>query len=104
MNNREMENWLKTLPVLTEVKGEMEIALMEQLGGKALTGLLGLLLGARQAFYAQLSGINLGDRPHRHTAAVIQGKIQGIELVINTMRELAVRSSSETDNDQQRSQ
>ena len=30
MNNREMENWLKTLPVLTEVKGEMEIALMEK--------------------------------------------------------------------------
>jgi len=63
---------------------------MELLGSKGLGVLLGLIFGSRQGLYAALSYQNMGDDNGRWRAGVLQGKIQGIELVIQTVRELAV--------------
>lgn len=97
MNDREFDAWLHKIPVLTEPRtSDEEQALQELIGGKGLTVLLGLLFGTRQALYASLSYQSMGKGDGRWRAAVTQGKIQGIELVVQTMRELAVPVSSET--------
>lgn len=95
MNSREMESWLGRLPVLSELRGKDEQAVQEMLGSDGLTAILGLLLGSRQAFYATLSALPLGEETMRHRASVLQGKIQGIELVIQTVRELGVPVTSD---------
>lgn len=93
MNNREMESWLSKLPVLSKLDGENERDVMELLGSPGLTALLGLVLGTRQALYAQVSYLPNGDPVMSHRLSVLQGKIQGLELVVQTVRELAVSSS-----------
>lgn len=101
MNTREFEAWLARIPVLTNLPTDDEREVMELLGGKGLTALLGLLLGERQGLYAQLSYHSLGNEEVRYRAAVTQGKIQGIERIIQTVRDLAV--SDNTDNADERS-
>lgn len=95
MNNREMEAWLGRLPVISKLDGEAERHVMELLGSPGLTAFLGLLLGTRQGLYAAISVLPNGDPVMSHRLSVLQGKIQGLELVINTVRELAVQSSGE---------
>lgn len=95
MNNREMEAWLDRLPVLSKLTGEQEREVMELLGKPGLTALLGLVLGSRQALYAQVSYAPNGDPVMSHRVSVLQGKIQGLEMVVQTVRELAVPSSDD---------
>lgn len=97
MNSREMDAWLDKLPVLTAPRdSDEERMLMELLGSKGLGVLLGLIFGSRQALYAILSYQNMGTEDGRWRAAVTQGKIQGIELVIQTVRELATSVKADT--------
>lgn len=99
MNDREMEAWIKRIPVLTAPRNSDEqIALEELLVSKGLPVLLGLLFGSRQALYAQLSYAPMRDDDGVWRAAVLQGKIQGIELVIQTVKELAVPTSDDAAN------
>jgi len=103
MNDREMEAWLAKIPVLTEPRTlDEEHELQMILGSKGLTVLLGLVLGARQAQFVLLSYQNMGSEDGRWRAAVTQGKIQGIELVIQTVRELAVSTKADSDNKEPR--
>jgi len=95
MNNREVEAWLARIPVLTRLPADSENEVMELIGHKGLAALIGLVFGERQGLYAQLSLYPLDDDAHRYRAAVLQGKIQGIESFINTVRECAVSSSGE---------
>jgi hypothetical protein len=97
MNNREMEAWLAKIPVISKLDSEQERAIMETLGSPGLTALLGLLFGSRQALYAQVSYAPNGDPVMSHRVSVLQGKIQGLELVVQTVRELAVPSSGEVE-------
>ena len=95
MNTEEMDNFLGRLPVLSKVDSEDERNLQEFIHHPGLPVFLGLLLGSRQAFYATLSNLRLGDEDTRHRASVLQGKIQGIELTIQSVREQAVPSQAE---------
>lgn len=94
MNTEEMNSFLAKVPVLTEVRGEDERHLNELILHPGLPILLGLMFGSRQALYATLSTLPLGDEDMRHRASVLQGKIQGIELLVQTVREQAVPSSA----------
>lgn len=94
MNTEEMDNFLGRVPVLSKVIDEDERNLQELIHHPGLPVFLGLLLGSRQALYATLSVLRLGDEDGRHRASVLQGKIQGIELTIQTVREQAVPSSA----------
>lgn len=99
MNIEEMEQWLKRIPVLTAPRNpEEELNINELLLHPGLPILLGLLFGSRQAFYAQLSYQPLKDDDGSWRAAVLQGKIQGIELVVQTVKELAVPVSTDAPN------
>jgi hypothetical protein len=95
MNTEEMNAFLGSVKVITEVRGEDERHLQEMLIHPGLPVLLGLMFGSRQALYATLSTLPLGDEDMRHRASVLQGKIQGVELLVQTVREQAVPSQSE---------
>lgn len=90
MNSREMEAFLARVPVLVEAKGDNERNINELLAHPGLPVLLGLILGARQGLYAQVSYLPNGDQVQSHRISVLQGKIQGLEMTIQTVRELAV--------------
>lgn len=94
MNSKEMEAWLNRIPHIVELRGEPERALQEALGSPALTALLGLIYATRQGLYAQLSHLPNGDVTMSHRVSVLQGKIQGLEMVVQTVRELGVPSSA----------
>lgn len=94
MNSEEMEGFIGRVKVLTQAKGEDERHLQEMLIHPGLPVLLGLMFGSRQALYATLSTLPLGDEDMRHRASVLQGKIQGIELLVQTVREQAVPSNA----------
>lgn len=96
MNSREMESWLSRIPHIVELRGEQERQIQEALGQPALTVLLGLIFATRQGLYAQLSGLPNGDPVMSHRVSVLQGKIQGLELVVQTVRELGVPVEPDT--------
>lgn len=95
MNTEEMNLMLSKVKVLAELNDEEERNIQELILHPGLPVLLGLVFGSRQALYATLSTLPLGDEDMRHRASVIQGKIQGLELVIQTVREQAVGSSED---------
>lgn len=95
MNLRETEDWLASLPVIATPADSQVEALRSLYGGDGLTTLLGLLLGTRQAFYAYLSNLPVGTPEADCAVAVIQGKIKGLEKVLDTVREMAVSSDSD---------
>lgn len=97
MNREETEAWLNRVPVLSEPSDEQAEALRALFGSVGLTTFLGLLLGARQALYAFMSNVPLGDAENDCAAAVVQGKIRGIELVFDTVREQSVESDGRND-------
>lgn len=94
----EVERWLKTVPVISEPSDEQAEALRGLFGSVGLTTLLGLLLGTRQGLYAFLSNQPLAGEGAA-AAAVTQGKIKGLELVIQTVREMAVSQSDDERNE-----
>lgn len=102
MNNSEVEGWLKNIPLVTALDTDQERAVMELIGSKGLTVLIGMLLAERQGYYVQLSMVRLGTDEMRAYASVLQGKIQGIERIVETVRELA--KSGKAGEDEQRSQ
>lgn len=95
MEKDDLENWLNNLPVLTTVGDKARDEFKALLGGDAMTAFLGLLLGTRQGYYAQLSNYPLGNAESSCRASVIQGHIKGIDMVIDTVRELAQSPKSE---------
>lgn len=95
MNKREVEAMLNNLPVLSSVPISAEADLQDLLAHPGLPTLLGLVLGSRQAFYATLSRLPLGTAEKSCVAAVIQGKIIGLETIIETVREQAVSSDAD---------
>lgn len=97
MNKEELEKWLQSAKVLTEedvtsaMRGEIEAVI----GKAGLLHIIGLMLGAREAFYVQLSHTALGDPAQVARASVIQGKIQGVDLIRQTLLELHTPASAD---------
>lgn len=95
MNKEEMDYFLSSVQVITQARDQDERNLQELIHHPGMPVFLGLLFGSRQALYATLSTLRLGDEDTRHRASVLQGKIQGLELTIETVREQAVPSEAE---------
>jgi hypothetical protein len=95
MNLRETEAWLKNVPVIGQPSDSQAEALQGLYGSTGLTTLLGLLLGARQAQYAMLVNLPVGAPEMDCALAVRQGTIKGLELVFDTVREMAVSSDED---------
>lgn len=94
-SEEDVERWLKTVPVIGKPSDEQAEALRGLFGSVGLTTLLGLCLGARQGLYAFLSNQPIGGPEADCAAAVTQGKIRGLELVFDTVREIAVSAHND---------
>lgn len=99
MNRKDTEAWLSRVPVISQPSDEQAEALRGLFGSVGLTTLLGLILGTRQALYAFMSNVPLGGPENDCAAAVVQGKIRGLELVFDTVREQAVSDETDERND-----
>lgn len=95
MNLPDTERWLSRLPVISDPSDEQRNALNDLYESVGLTTLLGLLLGARQGLLVFLSNLPLGTPEADCAAAVIQGKIRGLEMVSDTVREMSVSDDDE---------
>lgn len=101
MNADELKKRLDTCPVLTEVPdSKAQEALEELLSSEGFFLLYGLLLGTRQTHFAALSQAPLGNMAEVSRAAVIQGRIQGLEFLYSTAIEVV--SGKQTDTEEQR--
>lgn len=95
MNSYEKEAYVKALAWLEGIEPIAEITSQEDVDAiKSLVGhegfrlLCGLLLGSRAGLYVQLSHAPLGTSTDAARLSVTQGKIQGIELVRETVLEM----------------
>lgn len=95
MNIADTERWIQSIPTISEPSDEAADALRNLYGSVALTTLLGMVKGARQALYALLSNVPLGGEENDCAAAVIQGKIRGLETIFDTVREVAVSDDAD---------
>lgn len=93
MKRDDLEKVLNSAPVLSEVRNSKEAeTLQDFLAHPGLKLFWGLMLGTRQANYAQLQYAQLGTAEKDTHAARIQGTIMGIELVAATALEQAIPS------------
>lgn len=96
MNREEMETWLSEVPVLVEPQsGEDQMNLLDLMNQPGFKVLVGLLFGARQGAYAQLSQSPLGTAAQSCAASVIQGRISGIEMIFETVLEHSTPSGAD---------
>jgi hypothetical protein len=88
-----IQAWLDEVEVKTDValltQQEMHDAL-ELIGHPGMKVLLGLMIGSRQGCYVRLANAGLSNTAEAIAAAVIQGTIRGIDMLPNTLLELAV--------------
>lgn len=88
-----VQAWLDKVEVVTDIAllpPEDVHELQSLLGSRAMSLLLGLMMGSRQGCYLQLANAELATAEGRHNAAVIQGTIRGIVMLPQTLLELAV--------------
>lgn len=84
----ECKRWLEGLDPLAEPTHD-DIHLMQGLAHNEAFGLLLRYLGSeRQGYLVALSLISLSTEENRASASVLQGKIQGIERIRETLLEL----------------
>lgn len=94
----EVQKWFDEIVPLTEITESKDREEFEKLlGHKGFAVLLGLMLTARQGFYATLSKIPLNGASDAARASVIQGNISGIELLWQTVLDQCNPSSPEID-------
>lgn len=84
----DVQAWLDKAEAISELTKEQREQVETLLGSSAMLTLLGLMLGARQALLVGLSRIPIINNEAVATASVIQGKIQGIDLLPQTLLEL----------------
>lgn len=84
----EVIRWFESLPVLADVKlGVDRQALLDLAGHHGFGVFIGLMMGARQAFYTQLAALPISNMESAARASVIQGRVQGIDLIRETLLE-----------------
>lgn len=89
MDAQQLKDRLDNCPILTEVPdSKAQEALERILTDEGFFILYGLLLGTRQTHFASLSQAPLGSMAEVSRAAVIQGRIQGIEFLYSTAIEV----------------
>lgn len=91
--------WLENIPVLTAAPTDNQQAEIESLvGNKAFELLLGTMLGERQTYLMSLSKLPLVTPENSYYAAVLQGKIDGIDRIRFLLLELlAVNANDPTE-------
>lgn len=95
---KEVQAWFDEIVPLTEITETKDREQFEKLlGHPGFAVLLGLMLTARQGFYAQLSKIPLHGAADAARASVTQGTISGIELLWQTVLDQCNPSSPEND-------
>lgn len=86
-----VQAWMESLPLVTdfaELDAVQSTALLRLLSsGSGLEPLLGLLMAEKQALMVQLSHTVLDNSGAAARASVLQGKIQGIERIRETILE-----------------
>lgn len=91
MKQSELQQQLDNAPVLSGVPDSKAAeALLDLFAHPGFITLWGLLLGARQGQLLMLAQLPLGNAQQVTHAAVIQGKIKGIECLRDTALEHAV--------------
>lgn len=89
MNSDELKMRLENCPVLTAVPdSKAQEALERVLSDEGFFILYGLLLGTRQTHFQALANAPLGNMAEVSRAAVIQGRIQGLEFLYSTAIEI----------------
>lgn len=79
---------LEAIPVLAQLADtKQHEAVQSLLDNEGFRLFLGLMLGTRQALYAQLAMRPVANAADAARASVIQGQIQGIDLFRETMLE-----------------
>ncbi len=96
----EVERWLTGIEPRVELGGSEEAALLSLMGHPGLTALVGLMLGSRAAFYVQLAALRLTGPDAVAAASVIQGQIQGVDLLRNTLLEVATPAAADAAQEQ----
>lgn len=103
MYQEELKELLENQHVLTDLPDSKAVeAVQDLLKHPGLPLLWGLLMGSRQFFLLALSQHPLGNADQVTRAAVIQGKIQGIELFRDTVIEQGVPSRTDADKEQRK--
>lgn len=103
MDAQQLKERLDNCPVLTEVPdSKAQEALERVLTDEGFFILYGLLLGTRQTHFAALSQAPLGSMAECSRAAVIQGRIQGIEFLYSTAIEVVSPKGDSTGAEEQR--
>lgn len=88
MTREEVETFFGNCPVLTDVRSGQDVdAIQDLIKHPGFEVLVGLMFGARQGNYGMLSQVPLGTAADSCRASVLQGRIQGIELLMQTVVE-----------------
>lgn len=94
---KEVQAWFDEVEPLTAITDSKDREQFEKLlGHPGFAVLLGLMLTARQGFYAQLSKLPLHGAADAARASVLQGTITGIELLWQTVLDQCSNSSPES--------
>lgn len=80
--------WLDSRQLVTTPTSTERDAALSLIGNEAFGVLWGLMLAERQGAYAILAGLDLSKPEQVRLASVLQGRIQGIERVAQTLLEL----------------
>lgn len=80
--------WLEDVPVLDGITSTPDVeAIKTLIGHEGFSLLLGLLMGSRQAYFVALANLPLGNSADAARLSVLQGKVQGIDLIRETLLE-----------------
>jgi hypothetical protein len=97
INPSTVQDWLESITPIAESTEQQDAAARELLGNDGLAAVIGLMLGSRQTFYTQLAHLPLDTAANVSRASVIQGQIKGIDLLRQTLLELATPAETGTE-------
>lgn len=99
MNRAELQTLMDYAPVLTgegDIEGQNREHLNQFLAHPGFVIFWGLMLGARQGYYAAIAQHPAGSTEEIRRLGVLQGTIKGIELVAGTALEQLTPSGTDT--------
>lgn len=87
-NQRAVQAWLDTIEAKAGLNSQEQDELLRLFAEPGLPHLISLMMGARQALYAQLANQPLSSAEAVARASVIQGQIKGIDMLPETLLEM----------------
>lgn len=91
----EVKAWLESHQPKVDLTTEETDEVRQLIGHAGLGHLISLLLASRMAQYAILAGLPLESEALRARASVTQGTIKGIDIIRDTLLEMAVPAQAE---------